>query len=139
MLRELLGYLACSALALVLDTGTLMLALRCGASVPLAAALGFFVGVSCTYVCSVLFVFKAHRVKDRATEFALFVGIGAAGLLLTEALLWLLIERFGLAPLPAKLATACLVFAFNFGARKIMLFSAAKPKRVADSRLEPLA
>lgn len=139
MLGELFGYLLCSALALALDTGTMMLALRCGASVALAAALGFLTGVTSAYVSSVLLVFKNHRIQDRSTEFALFVAIGTAGLALTELLLWLFTQRCGLAPLPSKLATAAIVFVFNFGVRKVVLFSTAQPRHAADRRLQTLA
>ena len=141
VMLELLGYLLCSALALGLDTGVYLGALSAGAPLALAAALGFAAGVSCAYVCSVRFVFRARRLRDRSAEFALFVGVGLLGLLLTEALLWLLVSRLAMHPLPAKLATAGLVFIFNFGVRKALLFSNAGNLRTqaGDSRLEPLA
>ncbi len=136
---ELFGYLLCSALALGLDTAIYAGALASGLPLSLAAALGFLAGVSCAYLCSVRFVFRARRLNDRSSEFALFVSIGLVGLLLTEVLLWLLVSRLGMHPLSAKLATAGLVFIFNFGVRKAVLFSPAKSLSHVDSRLEPLA
>ncbi|XHS79622.1 GtrA family protein [Burkholderiaceae bacterium UC74_6] len=138
--RELAGYLACSVLALLLDTGVYAGALALGISLALSAALGFIAGVSCAYFCSVKFVFQARRLKDRSTEFAAFVAIGLAGLVLTEGLLWLLVQQLHLAPVTAKLITAGIVFFFNFGVRKALLFNPARRRPAAqqDSRLEPL-
>jgi len=140
--RELIGYLIASALALAVDTGIYAAALALGVPLALAAVLGFVGGVSCAYLCSVHFVFRARRLQDRSSEFAGFVAIGLAGLVLTEALLWLFVTRLNLPPVPAKLATAGFVFIFNFGVRKALLFSHARPRPVSDgsrdSRLEPL-
>jgi len=136
---ELLGYLACSVLALLLDTGVYAAALTVGVSLALSAALGFIAGVSCAYLCSVKFVFQARRLQDRSTEFAAFVAIGLAGLVLTEGLLWLLVQQLHLAPMMSKLITAGIVFFFNFGARKALLFNPARRRPATqDSRLEPL-
>ena len=138
--RELLGYLACSVLALLLDTGVYASALAWGVSLAISAALGFIAGVTCAYLCSVKFVFQARRLQDRSTEFAAFVAVGIAGLVLTEALLWLFVQQWHLAPVAAKLATAGIVFFFNFGVRKALLFNPARRPAAAsqDSRLEPL-
>jgi len=135
---ELFGYLVASALALALDTGVYAAALSLGLPLSGAAVLGFAAGVTCAYLCSLRFVFRTHRLHDRSSEFAVFVAIGLAGLLLTEALLWLFVTRWHLPPVPAKLATAGFVFIFNFGVRKALLFSAPRARGASDSRLEPL-
>ena len=132
---ELFGYLFASALALALDTGVYAGALALGLPLALAAALGFAAGVSCAYAVSVRLVFKSRRLDDRSSEFAFFVAIGLLGLLLTEGLLWLLVTRLDLHPLTAKMATAAVVFAFNFGLRKAMLFTRTEPfPSVSNSR-----
>jgi len=136
--RELSGYLACSVLALLLDTAVYAGALALGLSLALAAALGFVAGVSCAYACSVKFVFRVRRLQDRSTEFAAFVAVGLAGLVLTEALLWLFVRQLQLTPMTAKLLTAGLVFFFNFGVRKALLFNPARHRPTADRRLEPI-
>lgn len=136
--RELAGYLGCSVLALLLDTAVYAGALALGWPLALAAALGFIAGVSCAYLCSVKLVFQVRRLQDRSSEFAAFVAIGLAGLMLTEALLWLLVQRLHVAPVTAKLITASLVFFFNFGVRKALLFNPARRRPATDSRLEPI-
>jgi len=135
-----MGYLLVSVVALALDTGVYAAALALAVPLAGAAALGFAAGVTCAYLCSVRFVFRTHRLRDRSGEFAAFVAIGLVGLLLTELLLWLLVKQAQLPPIPAKLGTAGLVFLFNFGVRKALLFSPSRPRPAAqqDSRLEPL-
>lgn len=136
--RELAGYFVCSVMALVVDTAVYAGTLSLGAHFAVAAALGFTAGVSCAYAYSVKFVFRVRRVQDRSSEFAVFVAIGLGGLVLTEALLWLLVRRLHLEPVPAKLITAGLVFFFNFGVRKALLFNPARSRTAVDSRLEPI-
>jgi putative flippase GtrA len=136
--RELFGYLACSVLALLLDTSVYAGALALGLPLAVAAALGFLAGVSCAYACSVKFVFRARRLQDRSAEFATFVAVGVAGLVLTEALLWLLVHRLQLAPVAAKLFTAGLVFFFNFGVRRALLFNPGRKRPTVDRQLEPI-
>jgi putative flippase GtrA len=122
-LREFLLYFAASVAALALDTGVFSLALRLGVPLAVAACLGFSLGLMLVYTLSTRHVFAQHRLAERRSEFALFALIGVAGLLLTEALLWLLVQRFGVTPLSAKLTTACGVFLFNFALRKTFLFT----------------
>lgn len=125
-LREFLLYLAASAAALALDTAVFTLSLRLGVNLAMSAGLGFSLGLMLVYTISTRHVFAQHRMADRRSEFALFALIGVAGLLLTEALLWLLVVQLGMAPVPAKLTTACGVFLFNFGLRKTLLFTARR-------------
>ena len=116
-------YLGCSALALALDMALYSFALFMHAPLALAAALGFSAGLMLIYFFSTCWVFTEHRVSDRRQEFLIFAGIGLAGLLLTEMLIWILASQLHLSPHEAKLISACAVFFFNFGARKALLFS----------------
>lgn len=125
-LREFLLYFAASAAALALDTAVFSLSLRLGVHLAVAACLGFSLGLMLVYTISTRHVFSQHRLADRRNEFALFALIGVAGLLLTEALLWLLVVQLGVAPVAAKLTSACGVFLFNFALRKAFLFTARR-------------
>ena len=124
-LAELARYFVASAVALGVDTGLYALALRLQWRYALAAILGFLGGIAVAYLISVRWAFRTRRLGDARVEFAMFASIGLLGLLLTEALLWLQIDVLGFGPLPAKLAAACGVFFFNFGARKLVLFRAS--------------
>ncbi|HEY9106729.1 MAG TPA: GtrA family protein [Roseateles sp.] len=122
-LRELLLYFAASAAALAVDTAAFAASLRLGVPLAVAASIGFGLGLIVVYLLSTQHVFTEHRMVDRRGEFALFALIGVAGLLLTEALLWLLVRQLGVAPVAAKLTSACGVFLFNFALRKTLLFT----------------
>jgi putative flippase GtrA len=124
-LREFVRYFACSALALATDAGLYGVALRMGAPYPFAAAVGFVAGVSTAYLLSVRWAFRQRSVANPQIEFLVFLGIGIAGLALTEALLWLQVSVCGIGPMAAKLVAAVGVFTFNFVTRKLLLFTRA--------------
>lgn len=128
-LIELARYFVASAIALGVDMGLYALGLGLHVGYALAAVLGFFGGVAVAYLISVRWAFRARRLGDARIEFAVFASIGVLGLLLTELLLWLQIDVFSFGPLPAKLAAACCVFFFNFGARKFVLFKTSAGSR----------
>ncbi|MGM9481937.1 GtrA family protein [Roseateles sp. NT4] len=117
-------YAAGSALALALDTGSLMLALRAGLPLALAASIGFLAGMALIYLISIRFAFHTRRLESTKQELLLFVLIGLAGLVLTTVLLSLFV-RLGMPVLLAKGGTACVVFCFNFTLRKQLLFTPA--------------
>lgn len=120
---EFLSYFLCSVVALGVDTALYWLALRVGIVYRGAAVVGFIGGVATAYALSVQWVFRRRTVADPKLEFLIFLGIGLAGLGLTEILLWIEIDAFHLGPMMAKLFAAVGVFLFNFTARKFMLFS----------------
>jgi len=120
---EFVRYLATSVLALGADFALFALSMRAGVAYPVAACLGFVVGLAVAYFLSVRWAFTVRTVHDARTEFAVFAGVGVAGLLLTESLLWIEIHGLGMNPLWAKIGAAGCVFLFNFTVRKALLFS----------------
>ena len=123
-LAELARYFACSAVAFGVDVGLYTVLLKLlGWDYAPAAAIGFTAGLVVVYALSVRFVFRTRRLADARAEFTVFAAIGAAGLLLTQALLWLLVEGLEAEPVVARVMTAGIVFLVNFTLRKLMLFS----------------
>jgi putative flippase GtrA len=92
----------------------------------LGNALGFLAGVSLNYCLSVRWVFSQRSLADRRWEVTLFFVVGGAGLLLNELLMALFAGRLRWKLVFAKAATAALVLVWNFGARKLLLFTAPK-------------
>ncbi|MGJ0508283.1 MAG: GtrA family protein [Methylocystis sp.] len=124
---DLFGYGLASGLALALDVAALMICHRLfGLGHLLSAAIGFLSGLALIYGLSVRYVFSGRRSLSGGAEAGGFLLTGLAGLLLTEALMYLFVDRIGLdAPL-AKIPTSGLVFLFNFTARRALLFSGGR-------------
>lgn len=124
--RELILYGLVSAAALAVDWGLLVVLTWAGVDYLLASGVGFCFGIGVAYVLSIRLVFAHRPIADRWREFTGFLGVGLAGLLLTQGLMIVGVEAFGMAPASAKGPTACLVFLFNFTVRRALLFRAPR-------------
>ena len=121
---ELVRYGLVSVLAFSIDLATLIICTEIFKLHYLfSAAIGFTCGVTAAYVLSVTWAFKVRSYTRRTPELALFVAIGIAGLGLNEFVMWNGTEVLGLHYLVSKTLSAVLVFFFNFGLRKMLLFS----------------
>jgi putative flippase GtrA len=135
--HDLIRYFAASLLALAVDTGTLSACLRVlHLSLAWSATLGFITGAIVAYVLSIRWVFKARAFGSApALEFLTFVGIGVAGLGITQLVLWIGVTEFGLLAEAVKLAAAVVTFAFNYIARKTLLFATSRRSRAASGNV----
>lgn len=123
-LREGARYTAAAAAALAVDFGTYSGLIRLGGVPYLAAApLGFLLGLATIYFLSVRWVFGTRRIGDARAEFAIFAAIGVAGLALNQLVLYAAVDGAGLSYEAAKILSAAIVFGFNFGLRKMLLFT----------------
>lgn len=122
--REFAGYLAASLVALAVDLGSFSLGLRVlHLGWPLAATLGFVLGVAVAYGLSIRWVFRQRRMADRqGHEFALFLLVGVCGLGLTQLVLWIGIGNLHLQPELVRMGAAGVTFAFNYAVRTLLLF-----------------
>lgn len=125
--HDLSRYFAASLIALGADVATLSLCLRLlHFSLGWSASVGFAVGALVAYLLSIRWVFRQRAFAYApAVEFLAFIGIGVAGLGITQALLWLGVVKLHLFPELVKLAAAVATFAFNYLARKTLLFAAS--------------
>jgi len=87
-----------------------------------SAAVAFLAGLTINYGLSAAWVFSRRTLQNRALEFGIFAAVGIVGLGLNETGMWLLAGKAGLNYLWAKVATAAVVYIWNFGARKAALF-----------------
>jgi putative flippase GtrA len=126
-LHEFIRYFGASAAALAVDAGLLAL-LTSVLGVPYlwSGAVGFTAGLTVVYLLSIKWVFQNRSLTDARAEAAIFAVIGVVGLGLNEAVLYALVELVDLHYGVAKLASVAVVFSWNFGARKYLLFRAVR-------------
>lgn len=123
-LCEFVRYAVASGFALVGDFGTLVLLTEmAGIHYLASAAIGFTIGILITYLLSVRWVFCNRRLENAFAERAIFVLIGIGGLLINHMVMLGLTELALLPYAVSKIGSVGLVFSFNFGLRKVLLFT----------------
>jgi len=121
---QLFRYVFVGGLAFVVDFGSLI-GLTELAGIPYlgSAAIAFLLGLLTNYLLSIAWVFSRRSVGSAWTEFVVFAIIGVVGLGMNELILWGLTGGLGLWYPLSKLVSTAVVFGWNFGARKLALFS----------------
>ena len=104
-----------------------------------ANVIGFLAGNLTSYHLSTRYVFDYRRLRRRTHEFGVYFVIGAVGLVWSALILLLLVGALGLQKDIAKVITVGVVFGWNFGARKALLFSrvpgSRRPERPRGQRV----
>ena len=85
--------------------------------------IGFALGLAAVYALSVRWVFRHRRLADARVEFLVFTSIGLAGMALNQLVIYAGVEHLSLSYEMAKMVSAAVVFCFNFGLRKLLLFT----------------
>jgi len=117
-------YLAASAVALAVDFTAYVALIRLASVAYLVAApIGFALGLAAIYALSVRWVFAHRRLADARVEFVVFASIGIAGMALNQVVIFGGVEQLALSYEMAKMVSAAVVFCFNFGLRKLLLFT----------------
>jgi putative flippase GtrA len=138
LLMETLRYGGASGCALVIDLSILGVLVHYFSWGYLAAsATSFLAGMCVAYLLSVKFVFEQRRLRDRRIEFATFAAIGALGLALNAAVIFVAVNYFGLNYLLAKVAAAGATFFCNFISRRQLLFVKGLSIRESDQHVAP--
>ena len=123
LVKEAIGYSAASACALLVDVAILLsLVHYLGIEYLIAATLSFLAGAVVAYELSIKLAFEHHRLRDRRSELAAFVVIGAIGLAINAAVIFVAVAYFGLHYILAKCVAAGFTFACNFIVRRQFLF-----------------
>lgn len=84
-----------------------------------AAAIAFVVGLAVNYALSIWFVFsESSKVKNKVKEFVVYGIIGLIGLLITEGIMYLFTDVFGLYFLISKIIAAEIVLVWELRGKK---------------------
>jgi putative flippase GtrA len=123
VIQEALRYAAVSACAFMIDFSLLFILVHYLSWWYVAAATtSFLVGLLVGYVLSVTLVFRYRRLNDKRIEFASFAGIGVVGLVINAAVISFGVRILGVHYLIAKCGAASFTFAWNYVARRELLF-----------------
>ena len=132
LICEFIRYAIVGGIAFIADFGTLVLSQECllkrfAGGVYVATVLGFVVGLSVNYALSLTFVFTQRKDRGKGRSigaFLIFGLIGLLGLLWTELGMWIGIELFKANYMRVKILVTIGVLAWNYLARKILIFGA---------------
>ena len=124
VLHQFTRYWIVGGLAFVVDFGSLYLLTEfAGLHYLVSAAVAFLFGLVTNYLLSRAWVFDRRTMDTATAEFAIFTMIGLVGLGLNEVIIWSLREKGHLHYLLSKAIASAIVLIWNFGARKVALFS----------------
>ncbi len=125
-------YLICGGFATITDVVLLFILTHIfDINYLIAAAFSFFIGIVVNYSLNIVLVFKSSGEIKR--EFPLFALIGLGGLIWTEIILWLLVDKLNLYVMIAKGIAIILVLNWNFFMRKKFVFSKEEIPGVRDN------
>ena len=120
-----------SVIALAVDFGGMVLLVELlSIHYLVAATVSFISGLAVNYLLSRAWVFTERKYESRVKEFIIFTGIGIVGLLLNNSIMWLAVEKIGIYYIFSKIIATILVFFWNFGLRKMLVFKEVKTEGV---------
>ncbi|MDR0940177.1 MAG: GtrA family protein [Mediterranea sp.] len=123
-LLQLMRYTFVGGLAFVVDFGLLYILTEYGhVYYVVSASVSFVVGLLVNYALSVSWVFGERGSGYKGQEFLFFSLIGLVGMGMNSFLLWFITSRLGMYYMASKVVVAVMVYAWNFLARKYLLFS----------------
>ncbi len=118
-------YAISGGFAFVVDTSLLyMLTQYMGWHYLASNTVGVVFGLLITYYLNIKWVFADRKYEfNIGKEFPLFAAIVVTGYLINQLVMWMAVETIGLDLLFAKVAATAFVLAFNFTAKKFLLFT----------------
>lgn len=122
LVEQIMRFGAVGAIAFIIDYGVMVLLTEAFGVPPVASATAsFIVSVAFNYVASMKYVFTHKRDMSRNREFAVFVSLSIAGLLINDAIMWTGTEIMFIDYRIVKVAATAIVMVWNFVTRKIFL------------------
>jgi len=88
----------------------------------LSATIAFICGIIVNFILSKSWVFQTKVAVNKYLEFGIFAAVGVIGLGLNDLIIWFLTSKLSLYYLMSKLVATALVYVWNFGARKYILY-----------------
>jgi len=127
-------YLICGGVATITDISILFVLTHVfHINYLIAAACAFLTGIIVNYSLNTILVFKSSgQIKK---EFPLFALIGIGGLIWTETILWVLVDKLNIYVMFAKMVSIVLVLQWNFFMRKRFVFA---EESISEKKIEKI-
>lgn len=126
LIAQFMKFGVVGVIAFLIDYGLLVLLTEAfGIDYLVSATVSFCVSVVFNYAASMRYVFRHKESLSRRREFAVFVVLSVAGLLINNVLLWAGVELAGIDYRITKLFATAVVMVWNFVTRKIFLDAGA--------------
>ena len=87
----------------------------------LANIISYSIATLYSYIVSVKFVFNVNKENSKKKNFIIFVTLSIIGLLLSEGLIYLMVNVFTLHKMLSKIISTVIVMFFNFVSKKYFL------------------
>ncbi len=124
VIAQFLRYLVVGGIAFAVDFGVLVLLTETlSVWYFTSAAIAFCSGLATNYLLSITWVFSTRSLTNQGAEFAIFSIIGIVGLSWNQLLMYLGTDVVRFDYRISKLFTVAIILVWNFGMRKILLFS----------------
>lgn len=124
LVRQFGQYVLVGGLAFVVDFGTLfVLTHYADVHYLISATAGFLLGLLINYLICIRWIFDFRALANARHEFAVFAGVGIAGLILNNGIIYALTEWAEIHYLSSKVMAAGLILVFNFSLRRALLFT----------------
>lgn len=124
-LRRFVLYAFCGGLGASLDTLTFWVLNSAGLWYQAANIAGYAAGTALSFTLNRTITFKVYDAPLR--RLATFFAVACVGYFSSAATLWLLIERFSLPALAAKVASLVVVVAVQFSLNSLVTFRTTPP------------
>ena len=129
MKNEAVKYTLASGVAFFVDfTGLFFFSEFFGIHYLISAFFSFLLGMLTIYYLSIIWVFEHRAFPQRKIELPIFLLIGIVGLIINQIGMYFITEFADVFYMISKIIVTVIVFAWNFLARKVFLFT----KKVND-------
>lgn len=122
LINQILKFGVVGGTAFFIDYGLLFVLTEfAGIHYLISGTISFAASVIYNYILSVVWVFDPVGERSKAKDMAVFLILSVIGLGINQAIMWVLVEFFGVYYMISKIAATAIVMVYNFITRKIFL------------------
>lgn len=122
LINQILKFSVVGGTAFFIDYGLLFVLTEfAGIHYLISGTISFAASVIYNYILSVVWVFDPVGERSKAKDMAVFLILSVIGLGINQAIMWVLVEFFGVYYMISKIAATAIVMVYNFITRKIFL------------------